>query len=645
MTSKIFFQRALLICSIFFCAIPTIAKNTKFSIELVPGVGFNFHKGNFAGIPDKSCCSRFEQGIGNGVSFGLNAQMNLKNRFFNKAFTPFIQISYMNSSGLFETKEYFANFIFQNEVFQAISRHSFDAKIHSLEFLIGNEFNSILFVKNLFLRFGISFSLPIEANYIQQEELISPSMAFFENGKKFRGHIDSKIPNALPQFNLAVFFRYGAFKYNSLEFSPILGFRFPLTQVAKNIDWKYYRIDFGIAIRHIIPEPKTLPPINPPLPEVPNVLPPPQSKPIIFNIIVSAGNRTFDNGDTIEIQRKIEVSFFKEFIPPVLFFERNDFALKLESIELTSSIKQQQEANIRVLEAVVKYLKQNPSSKLKIISSRLDDELNNTSNLRLIQVIEYLRQNGINTSNISTEEKVYKKDSFPYPELANEYRRVSFLFDGNTKILEEQQLIKTDTLIEPIRVDIQPEVKESKEKNIEVYGKVILPNSEKSLHNESLQITIDSGTCLALPCSFRIEAIAKSKEIEYEPRILNKEIHLVFNDIIKEIEEPLKGNKNLKYFLVGLCDFDQSQFYWINPNIANILDSLTKSGKKCKIIGSVDNFGNEGYNQTLAIRRAKNALKVLKANLPIETGIEINFEDNEIQNRILRRSAWVIVEN
>lgn len=622
-----------------------LAKDAKFSIESILGFGINYYNGHFNGIPNNSCCTSFESGIGSGFSLGLNLQLNQKSRILDYNLTPFFQISYLNYSGLFTKEEYFANFIYGNEVFPAISRHSFDANIQTLELLIGSVFSDISKLGGIGIRFGLGLSFPLASTYNQQEELVSPEMAFFENGTKIRNVIHSKIPIINFQINLVTSLQYLTLKYKNWELLPVFTFRFPFMNVAKNVNWKIYRFEFAMAGKYIIPEPEPIAPVNPPLPELPNPLPPPKASPAVFDIHIKINNVIMHGGDTIEIKRKLMTYYSKEFILPMLFFERNDFNLTLENIKLNSKIKQQQESNLKVLLGVVNYLKTHPQSKLKILSYRLDDELPNMSNLRIIRVIEFLRQSGINQEDIATEEKEFKANNFPHTELADEYRKVQLLLDEEMKILSVENIVRIDTIAEPVKVEISSEVIEPKNSPVSIKGKVILPNKEINFVDEILLETIEIKSFDSSSNSIKIQATAESKDINSSRKNLEKEIYLVFRDYIETIEKPFKGKNNTKYYLIGLCDFDKDNFYWTNPDIKKIVDSLLQDGKKLRIFGSVDDFGEKKYNQQLAKRRATNARKLLKSDIEISTNDDLILDLPKILQRMFQRSAWVVVED
>ncbi|MGQ9818465.1 MAG: hypothetical protein ACUVQ1_00855 [Candidatus Kapaibacteriales bacterium] len=621
------------------------AKDSKFSVESIIGFGINHHTGNFNGIPNNSCCISFENGSGSGLSLSLNLQIKQKNKVFNSKVSPFFQISYLNYSGLFAKDEYFANFIYRDEVFPAISRHSFDAKIQALELLIGSVFSDHRILEGMGIRFALGISFPFISKYNQQEELFSPEMAFFENGTKFRNVIHSTIPTTNPQINFVTSIHYSIFRYKNLELLPIFSFRLPFFDVAKNVRWKVYRFELALAGKYIIPEPPSLKPLEPPFPEFPNPLPPPKTTPIAFDINIKINNLVMKNGDTFEIKREKIVHYSREIILPVLFFERNDFNLTLENIELDSKIKKQQESNIKVLSAVVNFLHKNPKSKLKIISSRLDDELSNMSNLRGIQVLEFLRQNGIDQKNIIFEEKVYKMSNFSHPELANEYRRVQLLLDGEMKILDIENVIQIDTITEPIIVEITPEAIEPKNLSVNIKGQVFLPSKQKNFENVRILDTIELKFFDGSSSSIKIQARAEGDDINFKGGNLIKEIQCVFRDYVDKIEIPFEERVNTKYYLIGLCDFDKSNFYWTNPDIKKIVDSLIKDGKKLKIFGSTDDFGKERHNQQLALKRALNAQKILKTELKISTDDTLNLGKPVTLERIFRRSAWLVVQD
>lgn len=646
-----YYSVSLLIFSIFVCgAYRTFASERNlFSVESnIVGFG-NFYAADFNGFPNYACCSNFTSGFGLRYGLGLGGQWLSKKEIFDTRLGIFFAVAYRDYSGKFEKEDYFADIIIDDKVYRAISRHTLEPKIQALDFALGAKLNHLLGLDRLNLKFGVNLSAPLSSLFSQEERLIEPERANFENGSKVRNNYQNeKIPNiVIPQLALHFATEWRVGNIGNFEILPTLIFNIPFLNFTKDVNWKIYSLGAGLTIRYNIPKPKPMPPATPQLPEFPKPLKPPEPVEIACYLEVSADGKPVESGDTLFVKRITTKEVTHSFIPPFMFFERNDFAVNLDTFQLTPANPLLFEQNQKVLAALLRHLQRNPTVEVEILCSRLDDELSNVCQNRSLQVVEFLHSHGIAENRISIKEQVRKTTEFKSEELAEESRSLQFFLSDGTLVLDLfEEKASTTHFVAP-KLEIVPKCNISNH-TPQVSGVVLLNNDSVDTFGNnsflfdltSVATRISNGSVLAFDATFQLDdAFRTSKSI-------TKDFAIVFENSTFENVQDYRVYFNGTAYLFGLCSFDKKDFYWINPSIKQIIDRASREGKKITIAGSVDNIGGEGYNYNLAMERARSAKKLLGNDFEISPKIfnKNNNGNSTPHERLLNRSAWLVIE-
>ncbi len=645
-----YYRILLLIFFIFACAnYKTFAsERNSFSIESnILGVG-NLYFSDFDGFPRYACCSNFTFGYGLRYGLGLGGQWLSNRELFGTQLGLFFTIAYRDYSGKFEKEDYFADVIIDEKVYRAISRHTLEPKIQAFDLALGAKLNHLSGIDNLNLKLGVNLTAPLSALFSQEERLLEPERANFENGSKVRNNYQNeKIPNVVvPQLALHFVTEWKVASVGNFEILPTLAFNFPLFNFTKDVNWKIYSLGAGLTIRYDIPKPKPLHPITPQLPDFPQPLTPPEPVKIACHLEVSVDGKPIESGETLFIKRIAAKEITHSFTPPFMFFERNDFAVSLDTFQLTPANLLLFRQNQKVIVALLRYLQNNPAVKVEILCSRLDDELSNVCQNRSLQVVEFLRSHGIAENRISIKEQVRKATEFKSEELAEESRSLQFLLSDGTLVLDLLEEKASITHFVAPKLEIAPKCNSSAYIP-QVSGVVVLNNdSINTFGNDSFSFDLTSiatrisnGSVLAFYGKVQFDDAFKTN------KSITKDFTIVLEDSTSENIQDYRVASDGKAYLFGLCASDKKDFYWLNPSIKQIIDKASKEGKKIKIAGSVDNIGGEGYNYNLAMERAKSAKKLLNNDFEIyPKPFNTNNGNSTPHERLLNRSAWLVVE-
>ncbi len=650
---SLFYPAPLLLSSILFIlpfGLGNILSFERNSISLETQIlGFgNIYFSDFNGFPNYACCSNFSSGFGLRYGLGFGGQWLSKKELFDTRIGAFFSLTFRDYSGTFEKEDYFADLIIDEKVYRAISRHTLKPTIRAIDFAFGTKLNSILGLDNLNLKLGVNLSIPTSSRFFQEERLISPDKAYFENGSKVRNNYQESIPNVIaPQVVLRFAPEWKAAKFGNFEILPTLVFDLPFINFTKDVNWKIYSLGGGITIRYNIPKPSPLPPLNPIIPNFPKPLQTPEPVRIAFDLEITSDGKEIEAGDTLLIQRLTTKKFIKSFVPPFLFFERNDFALNIDNPQPTITNPSLFSQNQKVLFSLLSYLQNNPKVNVEILCSRLDDELPNVCQNRSLQVVELLRSNGIADNRISIKEEIRKTSDFKSQELAEESRSLQFILSDGAQILHFLEGIDSTTQILAPKIEVKPKC-DCNGYVPKISGVVTYNNKTISQFSSDVFLFDLTGIApqLGKENILAFEATVHLEDVLNTNKHTTKDFLVVPEDSIIESVEDYRLSTDGKAYLFGLCLFDKKEFYWINPSIKQIVEKAIEDNKKIFIVGSVDNIGGEGYNYNLAMERARNAKKLLGNTFNISTKIfnQSNNGNSTPHERVLNRSAWIVVE-
>ncbi len=619
----------------------------SFGLTFLPQ--FNYFSSDFYGFPPNTCCSDFT----NGTGFGFRTMFDFSYSIFNREIPLASKLYFAPSVGIesislhSEKGEYFADVIIDDAVQKAISQHNLDFSLKTINLLLAVKVAPTDLIHNFSVGIGLSFDFPISSKFSQGETLLTPKNYTFENGLRTRNQSAGEIPNLiLPQISFNAFVQKGFAKIFDINLSAIVGGGIPLTQLTQSEKLRVYRLYAGINASYQIPKPKPAPPSPAPLPQLPEPTPPPSSKEYALDLIVKTQQKTLKNSDTIEIIEKVKRKFTRNYVIPILFFEKNDFGFYPDNHSAPFELSPLHNKNIEVIEAIASFFAEHGNVNAKIVANQIDDELSYVAQSRAQQIYEFLVSKGIEARRLAIEYPTVSTNEIKSPELLPEMRTVQIIFSDGTIVLSQNQLI--ESLNETDTVNLQLELvsshpNEEKSSKIEVYLNENLisetPSKQHFLRLSNFSNEIQSTATLKILCSVEFDDdFNTGKQVENEYVLISKKIYF---DSIEEL--TFSGNR--KAILLGLFKFDSDEFYWVNPSANDIIAELESLGKKMIILGSADDIGGEKYNENLARRRAVSALKMLNRNLELDTRRMFNGSDlSSPYNRILNRSVWLIFE-
>ncbi len=624
-----------------------IEASPKISVELGSSLLYNGYFGNFNGFPNYDCCGHFTKGKGLGFDIsttGVFRSIYSTNLFNLNYFTT---AAVRNLSGKFEYEEYFADVIYNEKVYKAISRHTLETEIFTFSFTQGLDLDNLFKLKPLSFRFGTSLNIPFKHNFHQKEELIAPEQAYFENKQKTRNVFEGEINNFRnPLFGL--FFNIGLkiFLVGNSYIKPNLYFDVPLSTLAKNVNLNTFHLSLGISVGYNIPGTMPKPTIEPPPPDFPEPIKPKGLRPLLatINIKIKPGNQGLKNGDTLFLKRNLRHSVEITPTPTIIFFPKNDFLFGEDSIPITQQSQMYYEENRKILGIVKEYLKKNPNRKITLVCSQTSDELPNICDLRIARLVEYFRSQGLGDFIENTSQSVASIKK-PLPELQEEERNIQIVFSDGMYLFDRETTVKIDTSMQIPTLDVQ--IKTATDSKYKT--KVLINSQNKSIVFSENEFELDLSNFEQISYS-NFDSLLIKAQIQTEddlPQVVNDSLKIYvkiieLNSTDVTYHNPINGKNNM---LAGLFKFDQSEPYWVNPKLQTIVSEILSRGKKIAVLGSVDNLGSEDHNKKLATERAKRIRTILNIDLPIKT-IEINSRSRNQSpfERLLHRSAWISFE-
>ncbi len=625
----------------------TVSGKPKIILEASPLVKLDLHYGNFKGLPGYDCCSEFSKGTGFGYSLSFGAAYSNLKSLLNTNFGIFLNFSFASTNGKFQNDDYFADVIIGNDVFKGISQHTLETSIQYAGVSSGIYLNNILGINPLSGKIGIDFLFPVSSNFSQRETLISPKEAKFENGTKIRNYFTGKVPELImPKLYLSLHLGWELIHSKSFTISPLTSFNLPLNQNVNRINWKTFSFAAGINIQFRPPKAKIPLPTPPPPTDFPQPFEPKPVIPINARIDVESidSGKVYENFDTIQTISIVKTTVELQPTPLMIFYKKNDFLFGFDDIPSDNEFRQIYSENREVLNVLLEYLKKNPNSKISLLCSQSDDEIPNACEQRIARLVEFFNANGY-SENISKVEKFSPKAKKQIPELIDENRFVQIILNGNEFIISNEKIIQQDTQIVPSIITIKTKVEDNIK--VKLNGKILINGFEQEFNSSAYQFSFKDNLNLtdSLNKTLKIKVELETSE-EFSRRLsLEKELIIssTYKDtIIYNYFNPFQSQNSI---LVALFNFDESDYYWVNPKLKQITDELKKQEKNFSIVGSVDNIGTEEHNQKLALARAKRVGNLLGNDIPLKTIESGKFKDNNTPiQRLLNRSAWIVVE-
>ncbi len=619
----------------------------------------------FPGVPN--CCPKFQDGSGNGLSFGL---------LYDLPFTPqwflSLRAGYENYSAKLTTSE-------PQELAGGISgvfEHRVTADLASVGIEPSIGFKPI---RNLNLNAGIRTGFVIQKNYSQVEIIVQPSdKGVFSNGKSTRNDTSGVIPNANSMsinFLAGISYDLPINGNSTLFLVPEIQYSYGLAPIISGYDWQANSLHLGISLKYS-PKPSVEIPViipEPPKKEEPIIVEKKLPLPVIekkkpsLTAEISANEINADGVELPVNHIKIE-EFASTALHPLLqyvFFDENSAEIpkkysriepqNTDNFSLRSFINvSSMDLYYEVLNVVGYRMKTAPRSTITVTgcNSNEGNELNNTdlSRSRAESVKNYIVDTwGIDKKRIKIAQRnlPVKPSNSSIKEGIEENRRVE-ISSGDDEIIKP--IIIDDTLrrtsIRAIR--FRPTVN----------AEAGLAEWSLTAHqSQGLSTKFDGKSEIQPTIDWSIESeMTKTgvrSDVEYALTVKDNEGQTVTKRAVipveqvtiqKKRDEKLADKVIDRYSLI-LFDFDKADFDKRNQSILSFIKKRISSDAQVSITGFTDQTGDEEHNMKLAQMRAATTAQVLglKANV-VDTKGEQKFSNNTPEGRFYNRTVEILVE-
>ncbi|TAL69508.1 MAG: hypothetical protein EPN82_06650 [Bacteroidetes bacterium] len=613
-------------------------KKSDLSFSVGIGANLNIHTADFQSIPYSEIkWQGFKSGFGIGENIFAGIEYRFGKKLFGSEARGRLNLAYSNLSADLKRDELIGHVITGITYTNGISEHIVESTISAIMIepeLVLKPFSE----KQISTSFGFQFGFPLKMKYMQEERLTNPDYGYYETGGRTREHYDSLIPfPSSLYFAISLGARYELYDFGNFSLLPEIRFNLGLTNLTGYRNWKANSISIGAVLQLNPSIKKSLPPPEPPPPVKPT---PPQPEPPELTISVYNNEKELKSGDTIKVKVIDTLFVTSYFVSPIIFFKENEYEID----EKRENPNTQEEAQRIMLEAVKKYMSENPDVGITLISSSLDNENNEIVTRRNENIVDKLK---IDKKKIK-QVRIIKKNKFKYAELADENRFVRFQTGENKQgfILHGDTIVKS--LFNNVEIEVEPKIKSEEEYSFEgqiknSYGNKIELNESKRNYILNELISGDS-----LGNGIKLSVIAKVKDKSSQEAIAELELNLKKEDDKKVIIENSvnKDGSNFTEYILGFCNFGKPDFYSINKKAVEYVNSAVQSGKKIEILPLTDSLGSADYNITLANKRAEAALKILKINkdnINITVPDKYIFSNSTPEGRLLNRSVLVRV--
>ena len=430
-----------------------IASNKLSSFGLTGGAsaGLNIYSSDFKQFPDiPNCCTDFTSAIGFGWSLRAGGEYYFKKPLFGMPAKFELTIGVSSLGAKYSQDEFIGHIISGNTYINGTSRYTIDCSIMTFDItpaIVFQPFGNL----PLSMKLGIGAGFGLKKSFTQEERIVAPSDATFENGKPFRNDFSGDIPSfSSLLFSLNYSLRYDIWQWHGIKFAPEVGINFALNNVS-SVTWKAHSLRAGaqsfISLQshgipatcghhhcHVIPSHQ-------------------KRKSLKLHSRPLSGGKQLKDGDTImaQVKRKQELKHYA--VEPVIYFKQNS----IETVTRNSSFPEA-DAIGSGQEAIVDYIRNNKAANVNIYVSVTDDE--NVAELgkkREEMALNMIRQAGGDPTNVKINQVTVETASLKHIELADENRFVRFEFGGNNEVLQKttSQIVRSDVSMPDLKFKME----------------------------------------------------------------------------------------------------------------------------------------------------------------------------------------------
>ncbi len=631
-------------------------------VGLYGSPGFNFYSGTFQVFEGSKVCGTFTSGNGTGLVLGGLLEIPIQRNLLLEG-----RVGYHDASGQYDTDTRLGTVIMPDGTLRdAFVNHVLDATISYVTAGVAVQYFPF---SNLDLHFaaGPTIGIGLKHTFIQNEKLLEPLEAKF---------IDDTREHVVASGDIASFKNvsltmdagagYDIRLTRNLIATPEVRYRFPVTSVTTDTDWKIAGLQAGLSLKWAFLPPPPPPPAPPP--------PPPPPKKVFKPLVVSVEYRGIRNdGSEAPISEIVidEIRTSDRYpLLPYIFFDQGSSEITGQHLltpaeAATFDVSAIKGDNISVYREALNVLgyrmKEQPDTRITLTGTNngVGKERGNRrlSRARAEAVKSYLVKTwGIDPRRIRVVARNLPKNptSRSTPEGQAENRRVEITSrDGRV---------------------LAPTTRNEIERRYNVAGIALYPviTAQAGLANWSLtmrhgqNIVMDTSGTRTVPQ--RLAWTIVPEEFEKEPSARSLAVSVSATDVdgqkkLARLDIPVKhltvekkrtqriGDKIIARSRLIVFEFDKAT---LSPQNRKIIEEVRKQmtpDTKVQIVGYTDRLGDPKHNLELSLRRAEAVRKALGPIIP-DTNVTVKglgssvllFDNSTPEGRFYCRMVEIIAE-
>ncbi|MFN8361052.1 MAG: OmpA family protein [Candidatus Kapaibacterium sp.] len=663
--------RLFLILLLIAGSVSASAQNTADKVRTRYGIygdfGLNTHSANFQKLPGvPSCCPRYEDGSGSGISLGALMEFPLAENMLLS-----MRVGYSSLNATLKTTEPLP-VIINGQLTDIFSEHSVAATLSSvgIEPLVGYKVFG-----DMYLQLGGRLGLMMQKGYEQKEQIKDGYPGTFGDGRRVNNELSGDIPNAS---GIAASLMFGGSydlplnKDRTFILAPEVFYSLGLNQIASDLDWKANTLRFGIALKYS-PKPAVAAPSEPVKEVVPErkEIAVEKAKTYALSASISAVSVDAAGNETPKATSFRVEEFVSSQMSPLLnyiFFDENSSDLPARYTRLDKGatndfqVEKLRDASTidvyyQVLNVIGKRMTQAPpSASITLTGTNADvgAEKGNTalSRSRAESIKNYLVTNwNIDESRIKIDapRNLPEKPSNPEkPEGAAENRRVE-IRASLPEIIDP--VIINDTIVTATpMIRFRPKaVAEaglfSWKLTASQKGKTLKEFTGRSTLDEVIEWKSDEDRRTIPRTDEPIRYALDVRDQAGQAAGATGDLPVELISIQKKRSEQLEDKQIDRYNLI-LFDFDKADLSATNTKLVDFIKKKISPDATVTITGYSDDVGDDEYNLRLSGERAKSAARALNAKGATVKGVgetQPLFVNNLPEGRFYNRTVEIVV--
>ena len=208
------------------------------------GIGLGFHSASFAELPGvPSCCPGYREGTSWMPSLALLADYN-----FNDQYSAEMRLGWAVQNGTITRRQIAGNALAGSQTVDALVDHNLEVDLSNLNTDLGLRYHH---ADNWpWFEAGVQLAWSLGGNFKQDETLVEPVNAVFDDGRAIRNERSGSIADLTAvRLGLQAGLSWELPVAERLSLAPTVRYTWHPQNVVKGLDWTINTLEFGLALR------------------------------------------------------------------------------------------------------------------------------------------------------------------------------------------------------------------------------------------------------------------------------------------------------------------------------------------------------------------------------------------------------------